>query len=116
MPVEIRELFWLGMGSRGFFQLVESIIEIWRNPIFGKKFLLGEDYSCNQTTDFLASGNHFFFSIFEGFLPVIDFFSSSEKVYFNKVLHSSMAYYIYMSPAGRNGFFWLVETETVFFG
>ena len=58
------------MDSRAFFLLVENIIEIRRNLLFKKKFPLGEDYFCKWTTDFLASGNHFF-SIFQRFLPVI---------------------------------------------
>ena len=35
----------LGMDSRAFFLLLKNIIEIRQNPIFEKKFLLGEDYS-----------------------------------------------------------------------
>ena len=61
------------MDSRDFFQLVQSIIEIRRNSIFLKKFLLGEDYSYKWTTDFLAIGDHYFF-VFQKFLPVIEFF------------------------------------------
>ena len=65
-------LLWLGTDSRGFFLLVESIIEIRWNAIFKKISCQWEDYSCKWTIDFLASGNHCF-SIFQIFLPVTSF-------------------------------------------
>ena len=88
------------MDSRAFFLVVESIIEVRRNPIFFKKFLLGEDYSCKWTSNFLASGKHSF-SVFQIFLPVIiacDFldipFRLAEKYFSIKSF----------SPASGNGF------------
>ena len=54
---------------RAFFLLVETIIEIRRNSVFkniparGSLFMVGE-------TDLTASGNHFFFSIFQRILSV----------------------------------------------
>ena len=65
-------LLWLGTDSRGFFLLVESIIEIRWNAIFKKISCQWEDYSCKWTIDFLASGNHCF-SIFQIFLSVTSF-------------------------------------------
>ena len=56
---------------------------------FSKILSLGKDYSSKWTTEFLASGNHYFW-IFQRFLPVTDFFSSNGKVFFNKILHSGM--------------------------
>ena len=72
----------MGADFGTFFLLVESITEIRRKPMFLKKFLLGEDYPCKWTTDFLATGNHSF-SIFQRFLLLIVcfFFRLAEKCF-----------------------------------
>ena len=69
---------------------------------FSKILSLGKDYSSKWTTEFLASGNHYFW-IFQRFLPVTDFFSSNGKVFFNKILHSGMVTKKKISVSG-NGF------------
>ena len=69
---------------------------------FSKILSLGKDYSSKWTTEFLASGNHYFW-IFQRFLPVTDFFSSNGKVFFNKILHSGMVTKKKNSVSG-NGF------------
>ena len=67
---------------RTFFLLVKTNYEIRQNPIFKKitaksLFLLGE-------TNFLASSNHFFFSISQRLQAVIVFFRSIGKVFFKQ--------------------------------
>ena len=69
---------------------------------FSKILSLGKDYSSKWTTEFLASGNHYFW-IFQRFLPVTDFFSSNGKLFFNKILHSGMVTKKEISASG-NGF------------
>ena len=57
---------------RGFFLLVETIIEIRQNPISAR----GNLFSLRET-DFLANRNHFFSFIF-----------LEKNVFFNKILYS----------------------------
>ena len=81
---------------RAFFLLMETIIEIRRNPMFIKYFCQGKLIPVGEI-DFLASENHFFVH-FSGTLASDSrkvFFPSSRKVFFNK----------FLIPASGNGFF-----------
>ena len=74
------------------FLLVETIIEIRRNLVFKKIFLLGKAYSWQGNGTF-RSVKTIFFSIFQR-LPLV-FFRLEEKYFLSKSF----------IPAGRNRFF-----------
>ena len=65
---------------RAFFLLVETIIEIRRNSVFKNIPARGSLFMVEET-DFPASGNHFFFSIFQRLLSV---FSVQQKNIFQR--------------------------------
>ena len=79
------------------FLLVETIIEIRRNWVFKKLFLLGKAYSWQGKRTFRSVKTIFFLHFSE---TPVSFFPSRRKVFFNEILHSSWWKQI----------FWLIET------